>query len=126
MLWSLMICCDIAVLLPVSVGGDGLRRCGGWLSCGLGWRSGLGGQEQDRQEGPYGGDGAGDEGAGGEAAQEGAGGGVLERLAEGRVAEGGDLAGRRVRGADGLVRDRRRRGGRARGQGVGEAGSAYG
>src|SRR5260221_470124 len=116
MLWSLMICCDIAVLLPLSVDGCALRLCLDWLSCGLGW---LGGQEQDGQQGPYGGDAAGDEGADGEAAQEGAGGGVLQRLAEGRVAEGRDLAGCRVRRADGLVRDRRGRAEHAGGAGGG-------
>ena len=67
---------------------------------------GLGGQEQDGQQGPGRGYASGDERADGEAAQERVGGGVLQRLPEGRVAEGRDLAGSRVRGADGLVRER--------------------
>ena len=87
-----------------------IGRRGRWPG-GLG---GLGGQEQDGQDGSCCGDGAGGEGADGEAAQEGAGGGVLQRLPEGRVAEGRDLAGGRVRGADGLVGDRRERAGQGR------------
>src|SRR5712692_8459249 len=71
------------------------------------WLCGLGGQEQDCQQGPGCGDGAGDEAADGEAAQECAGGGVLQGVSEDRVAEGRDLAGGYVRGADGLVGDRR-------------------
>src|SRR5262249_51159393 len=84
-------------------------RCGfiGRWGGGLVWLGGLGGQEQDGQESPCGGDAAGDEGADDEAAQEGVGGGVLQRQPEGRVAEGRDLAGGHVGGADGLVRDRR-------------------
>ena len=54
---------------------------------------GLGGQEHDCEERPGRGDGAGDEAADGEAAQECVGGGELQRLSQGRVAEGRDLAG---------------------------------
>ena len=67
------------------------------------WGRWLSGQEQHGQDGPHCGDAAGDKGADGEAAQEGVGGELMHCLAEGRVAEGGDLAGGRVGGADGLV-----------------------
>ena len=80
----------------------------------------LGGQEQDGQQCARRGDGAGDEAADGEATQECVGGRVLQCLAQGRVAEGGDLAGGRVRGADGLVGDRRDRAWHAGGQGGGQ------
>src|SRR5262252_3664645 len=104
-LWSLMICCDIPVLLSVSVGGSGrgLCRCVGWLLRGPGWEGelrrlrGLGGQEQGGQEGPGGGDTAGDQSADGEAAQERVGGGMLQCQSQGRIAQGGDLAGGQVR-----------------------------
>ena len=46
----------------------------------------------------------------------------MQRLAEGRVTEGRDLASARVRGADGLVRDRRDASWHGRGQGGGEPG----
>src|SRR5260370_17986097 len=67
---------------------------------------GLGGQEQDGQQGPYGGDGAGDEAADGEAAQEGVGGGVLQCLSPDRMARGRDLAGRRLTPPARLMRHR--------------------
>src|SRR5260370_22125144 len=81
---------------------------------------GLGGQEQDGQPGPYGGDGAGDEAAGGEAAQEGVGGGGLPGPSQDRRAQGRDLAGGPVRPAEGLVCDRRDPAGHAGGHGGGE------
>src|SRR5205823_10707136 len=74
------------------------------------WGRWLSGQEQYGQDGPQRGHAAGDEGADGEAAQEGVGGGVMQRQSQGRMAEGRDLAGGHVRGADGLVCDRRDRG----------------
>jgi len=46
----------------------------------------------------------------------------MQRQSQGRMAEGRDLAGGHVRGADGLVRDRRDRGWHGRGQGAGEPG----
>ena len=64
------------------------------------------------------GDAPSDEGADGEAAQERVGGRALQRQPQGRVAEGGDLAGGQVGGADGLMRERRhpaRHAGRHRG-----------
>jgi hypothetical protein len=64
-------------------------RCSGFAGRRAG---GLGGQEQGGQDGCGGGDGGGDA-ADGQAVQECAGGGVLEGPSEGRVAEGGDLAG---------------------------------
>ena len=67
--------------------------CCGFIGRRARWPGRLGGQEQDGQEGSYGGDGAGDEAADGEAAQEGAGGGVLQCLSQDRMAEGRDLAG---------------------------------
>src|SRR5262249_33644228 len=81
-------------------------RCGGldmglaivrgfrWLGLTGGWAGragGLGGQEQGGEDGACCGDGAGEEGAGDEAAQEGVGGGVVQCLAEGGMAEGGDV-----------------------------------
>ena len=80
-------------------------RGGSWLS----------GQEQHCQDGPHCGDAAGDEGADREAAKEGVGGGVMQRQSHGRMAEGHDLAGGHIRGADGLVCDRRGRAGAAAG-----------
>ena len=77
---------------PARCGGEGLglgfaRRFGrfGFIGGRARWLSGLGGQEQDCQEGPYRGNASDDEGADGEAAQEGIGGRVMQRLAEGRM-----------------------------------------
>jgi hypothetical protein len=82
---------------PAAVG------CFGFIGRRARWPGGLGGQEQDGQHGPGCGDGAGDEAADSEAAQECVSGRVLQRLSQARVAEGRDLAGGHVRGADGLV-----------------------
>jgi hypothetical protein len=67
------------------------------------------GQEQHREDRPRRGDAAGHQGADREAAQERVVGRVLERLAEGGVAESTDLPGGRIGRADGLVRDGRQR-----------------
>ena len=86
----------------------------------LDWLGGLGGQEQDSQEGTRRGDTCGDEAADGQAAQERVSGGVLQRLPEARMAKGRDLAGGHVRRADGLVCDRRDPAGHAGWQGGGQ------
>ena len=59
--------------------------CFGFVGRWAGW---LGGQEPDGQDGACRGDAAGDEDGDGQAAQERVGGGVLQRQAQGRVAEG--------------------------------------
>ena len=68
---------------------------------------GLGGQEQHCEHCAHGSNAAGDEGADGEAAQEGVSRRVLQCLSKYRAAESRDPAGGYVRGAHGLVRDRR-------------------
>src|SRR5262249_11291671 len=94
--------------------------CFGFIGGRTRWLRGLGGQEEDGEDGACCGDAAGDEGADGEAAQERAGGRVVQCLAEGGMAGGGDLAGGRVGGADGRGRDRGGRGGHGRGHRRGE------
>jgi hypothetical protein len=100
----------------------GRRACllGGQGLGGLGELGRLGRQEERCQEGARRGNASGDEGTDGEAAQEGVAGCVLQRLAERRVAEGRDLAGGGVGGADGLVGDRRHRAWHTGGQGGGQ------
>jgi hypothetical protein len=100
-------------------GRTGRRACllGGQ---GLGELGRLGRQEERCQEGARRGNASGDEGTDGEAAQEGVAGCVLQRLAESRMAQGGDLASGRVSRADGLVRDRRDRPWHAGGYGGGQ------